>query len=99
GEADIIRQQVSAGGGVNQFVSYLGATVFPVRGVMAGLAFERFQEDLSVKGTGHNAFDLQASFFPLAHFELLLLGRYQMIGSGASDGPATSLLMMQLHYY
>jgi hypothetical protein len=99
GQADLVRQQVSAGGGVSQFVSYLGATVIPIRGVMVGLAYERFQEDLSVKRTGHNAFDLQASFFPWAHFEVLLLGRYQLIGTGASDGPATSLLMAQLHYY
>jgi hypothetical protein len=98
-QADIVRHQVAAGGGINQFVSYVGASVFPIRGVMAGIAYERFQEDLSLRRTGHNAYDLQASWFPLAHFELLLLGRYQTIGSGASDGPATSLVMCQLHYY
>jgi hypothetical protein len=99
GQADLVRRQVAAGGGVNQFVSYLGATVFPIRGLMIGAAYERFQEDLSLKSTGHNAYNLSASFFPWAHFEVYLLGRYQTIGSGASDGPATSLLMAQLHYY
>jgi hypothetical protein len=99
GEADVVRKQVATGGGVNQFVGYIGATVFPIRGVMTGVAYERFQEDLSLKSTGHNAYNLSLSFFPWAHFEVYLLGRYQTIGSGSSDGPAHSLLMAQLHYY
>ena len=37
GEADFIRQQVSAANyGQNQFVSYLGATLFPIQGIMLG---------------------------------------------------------------
>ncbi len=66
---------------------------------MAGLAYERFQEDLSVKGTGRNAFDLEVNFFPWAHFEVVLYGRYQMVGSGVPGSTAASLLMGQLHYY
>jgi len=101
GEADFIRLQVPASSaGENQFVSYLGATFFPARGFMAGLAYERFQEDLSLGRTAHDAFDVEASVFPWAHFELLLIGRYQFLGSGAtSDGAHASLGMLQLHYY
>jgi len=99
-ETDFVRQQVAAGSiGVNQFVSYLGGTVLPVRGLMIGLAYERFQENLSVNRTGHNAFDAQINFFPWAHIELVVIGRYQMNGWTAGDGPSNKLLMGQLHYY
>jgi hypothetical protein len=100
GEADFIRQQFSgSGGGQNQFVSYLGTNLFLARGLMLGLAYERFQENLAVKGTGRNAYDAQINFFPWAHCEILLLGRYQITGSGGTDGASASLLMLQLHYY
>jgi len=101
GEADLIREQVSAASfSENQFVSYLGATFFPVRGLMAGVAYERYQENLAVAGTARNGFDAEVSFFPWAHFELVLFGQAQIIGSGAaSEGPKASLFMLQVHYY
>src|SRR5262249_6537066 len=98
GEADLIRQQVSAASfGQNQFVSYSGVSAFPIRGLMISAAYERFQENLSVSTTGRNAFDGQINFFPYAHFELLLFGRYQTVGSAGQ--PAATLLLGQLHYY
>ena len=101
GEGDLIHEQLSAASfSENQCVSYLGATYFPVRGLMAGVAYERYQEDLSVARTARNGFDAEVNFFPSAHFELLLFAQYQIIGSGAaSDGPSASLVMLQLHYY
>jgi hypothetical protein len=103
GEADFIRKTVAVGSataGENQFVSYLGATYFPTRGLMAGVAYERYQEDLSVSSTGRNALDFEVNFFPWAHIELVAFGRYQFFGPGAGTDPATaSLFMMQLHYY
>ena len=101
GEADFIRQQVSAASfNENQFVSYLGASLFPTRGLMIGVAYERYQEDLAVAGTARTGLDAQVNFFPWAHFELVLLGQYQFSGTGATtDGPTASLFMLQLHYY
>ena len=100
GEADIVRTEVAAASaGETGFVSYIGPTFFPIRGLMVTGAYERYQEDLSVKGTGRNAFDLEVNFFPWAHFEFVLLGRYQMIGTGAPDATSASLIMGQLHYY
>jgi hypothetical protein len=101
GEADVIRQLTDNGTlGETQFVSYLGATFFPTRGLMAGLAYERYQEDLSVSDTGRNALDLEVNFFPWAHFELVGFARYQFFGPGAATDAATaSLFMLQLHYY
>jgi hypothetical protein len=97
GEADFIRQQLTgASVGQNQFASYLGAT-YVIRGLMAGVAYERFQEDLAVKGTGRNAYDVEVNLFPSAHFEVGLLGRLQSrVAAGAGDA---SLAMLQLHYY
>lgn len=101
GEADFIRQQVkAAAAGENQFVCYLGPTFFPIRGLMAGVAYERYQEDLSVAATAHNAFDVEVNVFPWAHFELLALARYQFFGTAVrSDGASASLYMLQIHYY
>jgi hypothetical protein len=100
GEADFIRQQLTgASAGQNQFVSYLGAT-YVMRGLMAGIAYERFQESLSVAGTGRNAYDAQVNLFPWAHFEVVLLGRYQKAAAaGGQDSAGSSLGMLQLHYY
>ena len=99
GEFDLQRRATSGGNGANQFVSYFGPTFFPVKGVMWSLAFERYQEDLRVAGTAHSAVDVQINYFPWAHCEVILLGRYQMNGTGLADGPADSLGMLQLHYY
>jgi hypothetical protein len=103
GEADFIRQQFTGvSTAQNQFVSYVGATYF-IRGLMAGVAYERFQEDLAVAGTGRNAYDAEVNFFPWAHVEVLLLGRYQKAENPTPPGPqnsaAASLWMLQLHYY
>jgi hypothetical protein len=101
GEADLIHQEVSAASfGENQFVSYLGATFFPIRGLMAGVAYERYQEDLSVSRTARNGFDAEVNFFPWAHCEFVFFAQYQIIGSGAtSEGPSASVYMLQFHYY
>jgi hypothetical protein len=98
-EGNLIHQSVSAGGGETQAVTYLGATVFPARGWMAGISHEYYQEDLSVSGTARNAFDFEVNFFPWAHFELLAFARYQFTGTAGPTDPTATLLMFQLHYY
>jgi len=98
GEADVIRQQVSAASfGQTQFVSYAGLNVFPVRGVMAAVIYERYQENLSVSTTARNAIDGEVNLFPYAHCEVVLFGRYLKVGQQGQ--PSASLLMLQLHYY
>jgi hypothetical protein len=101
GEADFIRQDLrQAHFGQSQFVSYAGVTAFPVRGLLASLSYERFQEDLSVKATGRNAIDVEVNFFPWAHFELEVLGRYQDTNNSISlNAASNTLAMVQLHYY
>src|SRR5262249_35400420 len=99
-EGDFIRLDLkTAHAAATQFVSYVGATAFPIRGLMVGLAYERFQEDLSVSTTARNAGDVQINVFPWAHFELSLLGRFQRATDSTPSNSAASLLFLQLHYY
>jgi len=82
GEADVIRQQIKSSVGQTQFVSFAGLTFIPIRGLMSTVAYERYQENLNVKNTGHNAYDLEINFFPWAHIEVIGLGRIQHNGDG-----------------
>jgi hypothetical protein len=99
GELDLVHDAPATGPGSNQLVAYLGPTFIPVKGLMAALAIERYQTDITVAGTAHTAVDLQLNLFPWAHCEFLLLGRYQMSGSGPSDGATDTLGLLQFHYY
>jgi hypothetical protein len=73
--------------------------LFPYKGLMTSVAYERYQENLAVSTTGRNAWDLQVNFFPWAHTEAVFLGRYQFTGQGAIDGGTATMFMFQLHYY
>jgi hypothetical protein len=96
GQADVIYQTIKGSSEAQtQFVSYAGLTLIPIRGLMATAAYERFQENLEIKRTGHNAYDLEVNFFPWAHIELLILGRIQQ----NADGTNATLGMLQFHYY
>lgn len=99
GELDLVHDAPATGRGSNQMVAYLGPTFFPLKGLMAALALERYQTDVTIAGTAHSAVDVQVNFFPWAHCEFLLLGRYQMSGSGPSDGATDTLGLLQFHYY
>jgi hypothetical protein len=99
GELDLQHDAPATGPGSNQLVAYFGPTFIPVKGLMAALAIERYQTDNTVGGTAHTAVDLQLNYYPWAHCEFLLLGRYQMSGSGPSDGATDTLGLLQFHYY
>ena len=58
---------------------------------MIGPMYERYQENLSVAGTGRNAYDLEINIFPYAHFEVVLFGRYMTVGNQGQ--PAATLMM------
>ncbi len=95
GELDLQRHDVVSSGAYNEMVGYFGLTFFPTKGVMAGVAAERYQGDLRVASLGRNAYNLQINLFPWAHCEILALGRYQTV----ADGTPSSLAMLMLHYY
>jgi hypothetical protein len=96
GEGDLIIQKVSAASYTQDgFVGYLGASWFPIRGLMLGPIYERYQENIGVSGTARNGYDFQINVFPYAHTEVVLFGQYQTV----AGQPARTLLMAQLHYY
>ncbi len=96
GEADVVRQTFDVDGGDRTWLtSYLGATWFPVQGIMGTVAWEHHDPDLRVADTRRDALDLQLHYFPIAHLELLFWGRHQLV---AGEDDATTA-MLQVHYY
>ena len=99
GEVDLVHERYDLVDATQwQLASWLGATWFPLRGWMFGGALERWDENLSVKDVARDAVSLQAQWFPIAHLEVMLYGRLQLIGAGNGGDPA-ELLMLQVHYY
>ncbi|HKA88785.1 MAG TPA: hypothetical protein VKE22_14045 [Haliangiales bacterium] len=100
GELDVVRQHFTdADASRAQLVGYLGASTFLVRGLMAQLVLERYDEDLAVKGVARTAFGASLQWFFHAHFEAYLYGRWVVDGSGSADGASSKLVMLQVHYY
>jgi hypothetical protein len=100
GELDVVRQHFDeVGASRAQLVGYLGASTFVMRGLMAQLVLERYDEDLATKGVARTAFAASLQWFFHAHFEAYLYGRWLINGAGSDDGSAAKLLMLQVHYY
>ena len=99
-EADFARLGIdNVAGSRWQFVGYLGAAWRPVRGWMFQLMLERWDEDLAVKGVARDALDLEIQWFPIAHVEVGVYGRVQLIGTGSDDGSPSEVVLLQAHYY
>jgi len=95
-EADLAHSELTATkAGWSTFAGYLGATLFPIKGLNVTVAGERYHEDLHI-AAARDAADLEVSFFPLPHFEVTSLGRYQFAGSQA---PTAVMGLLMLHYY
>jgi hypothetical protein len=98
GQLDLGYQDFTFGpAGRPQLAFYGGATWWPMQGIMAGAAWQRYDEDMSVRGLFRDAADLTLQYFPIGHLELMLLGRLEWQGDYARE-PA-SLVMLQVHYY
>jgi len=98
GELDFQLQDFDATGPTRpQLATHLEVSYWPVTGFMLGAAVERFDQDMSVKDLARDAASLSLQYFPLAHWELMLLGKLEYQGGEYSD--PTPLAMFQLHYY
>jgi hypothetical protein len=99
-EVDAVRKMLSdvETDDITQLATYLSATYWIARGLMAAVIWERWDRDFSVKDVAQDAFSIQAQWFFSAHFELLLLGRTQLYTFG-EGGESGNLLMLQFHYY
>ena len=77
------------------FMGYLGVSFFPTQGLWVTPFAERRQTSIAVRDTATNAGGVQINWFPLPHFELTWMGRYQI---PAGDAPALTSMFF-LHYY
>jgi hypothetical protein len=82
-----------------QLVGFLGASWFPVRGLMTTLMLERYDRDLDFGQTSRSAVGAEVQWFPYAHIEVSLWGRIAMIGRGSEDGDFGKTVLLQVHYY
>lgn len=95
-QADVVHWRLSGGlPGRNQLVGYVGATVFPLRGVWLSAYGELNQTDVQVKKSVTQAGTGQLNWFPYPHFEVVLVGRIQ--APDGQDAAKTGLFL--LHYY
>jgi hypothetical protein len=77
------------------FVGYVGLTFFPTTGLWVTPFGERKQTSIAVRNTAYNAGGIQINWFPLPHWELTWMGRFQI-----PTGDATSVSsLLFLHYY
>jgi len=98
GELDLQRQTIEGSEIARlQVLAYAGATKVMLPGLSIGIAAQRWDPDLRLRGSSRNTAELDVKLFPWAHVELHLLGRVGVIG-GRGTSPDT-LAMLQLHYY
>lgn len=84
------------GPGQNQLSAHLGLRYFPLEGLMLGAAAERYDDALSAD-VARDALSLTAQFFPLAHWEVMAMGKFETQGGELDDPDLLGMLM--LHYY
>jgi hypothetical protein len=77
------------------FVGYLGITFFPGTGFWITPYAERVQNSIAVRNSATNGAGLQLNWFPLPHWEIVGMGRFQ---APAGDSTAMTALLF-LHYY
>lgn len=93
-EAHGVREIFDQGGARWQLAAHAGPVFVPARAVYAGLAYQLFAEDLEVHSVARHAGELWLSYLPLAHLEVMALGRAQWIG----PAERAYLGLLQLHY-
>jgi hypothetical protein len=77
-----------------QGIGHLNLTHFVSTGVMLGTTLEVAQTDFKLRGKDRESVSLHVQYFPKAHWEVMLLGRYERT---RQTRDLLSLLM--LHYY
>ncbi|MBL0216583.1 MAG: hypothetical protein IPQ07_22210 [Myxococcales bacterium] len=98
GELDLQRQSFATGGTTRlQLLGFAQLTKLILPGYMIGAALQRWDPDLSLRGSTRNAFQLDVQAFPWAHVEAHLLTRLEATG-GDTTHP-NLLALLQLHYY
>ncbi len=95
GEVHGIREMFEDSAGDRwQLAAYAGPVLIPARGIYAGVGYQAFAQDLQVRAVTRHSADVWASYFPRAHFEVMVSARAQWVG----PAERAYLGMLQLHY-
>ncbi len=94
-EADGLFETLDDGGDRTAIIGYLGLDLRLVRGLQLAAWAEHMRDALDVAGTDRNSLGTSIKWYPRAHWEILLQGRWQLIGG---DDQAR-MAMLQAHYY
>ncbi len=78
-----------------QVLGHLNLSWTPKQGYMIGTMLEHYSQDVSLSGVAQTSGSLTFQYFPRAHWEVMVLSRYQRAGGGADS----LLSMLMLHYY
>lgn len=97
-ELDVQRQRFRGHGPSRmQIAGYAGVSKWATRGVLVSSAVHVWENDLTLRATTRQAFELGAQYFPWAHTELHL--QLRAAGNGGTVEDPSYVAMLQLHYY
>lgn len=98
GELDVQMQRIGGASVTRtQLLGYAGAHFVVLPGLAVGLVGQRWDPDLLLGNSARTTAEFHLELFPLAHFELYLLGRLGW--SGGFADPRDSVGLVQVHYW
>ncbi|MBA3459197.1 MAG: hypothetical protein H0T46_04495 [Deltaproteobacteria bacterium] len=90
-----VREMFEGGEGNRwQLAAYSGPVFVPIQGIYTGVGYQAFAQDLKVRSVTRHSGDAWISYFPRAHFEVMLSARAQWVG----PAERAYLGLLQLHY-
>jgi len=95
-EAELIHQQIVAGGTTNQLAGYLLASRPLADGWLLDVGVGHYTQDTSVAGLYRDCLDANLHWFTTSHLELLATTRLELLDRGS--GPTGGYALLQLHY-
>lgn len=96
-EVQAVHQSLDAGPARNQVIGYLMATWFPSRTLMLDVGLGHYDQDVKVPDVDRDAAEVNLHWFTHSHFEVVAMGRLQLIGLG-NGGAGSGYGLLQLHY-
>jgi len=95
-EAELVHDEVVAGGTADKLIGYLLATHPVADGWLLDLGAGHYTENTAVAGLYRDALDANVHWFATPHNELLLTTRLELLDHGA--GPIGGYALIQIHY-
>lgn len=95
-EAELIHQQIVAGGAINQVAGYLLASRPIADGWLLDVGVGHYTQATSVAGLYRDCVDANLHWFTTPHLELLATTRLELLDHGV--GPTGGYALLQVHY-